>query len=57
MKVRILVEISGLRNGSPWPAVGKTLDVPDHEGKQLCESRLAEPVASRKPAETRKPKE
>lgn len=44
MKVRIKGDISGSRNGVPWPARGETIDLPDDEAAQMCESGLATPV-------------
>ena len=38
--------------GSHWPPPGETVEVPDEEGKTLCENGLAEPVAQRKKTET-----
>lgn len=35
MLVRMLINITGARNAEPWPAMGETLDVPDHEGADL----------------------
>ncbi|NYD43937.1 hypothetical protein [Nocardioides panaciterrulae] len=35
MKVRIKVAQTGLYNGAPWPAVGKTIDLPDHVAKGM----------------------
>lgn len=37
----MVTEISGLRNGKPWPAIGETIDLPDDEAKALL---LAEQV-------------
>jgi hypothetical protein len=44
VKVRIKGDISGSRNGAPWPARGETIELPDDEGAQLCASGLAAPV-------------
>ncbi|WP_262059672.1 hypothetical protein [Streptomyces sp. STR69] len=44
MKVRITGDISGSRNGVPWPKRGETIELPDDEGAQLCASGLASPV-------------
>lgn len=45
MKIKMVAEVSGTRNGEPWPARGKTLDVPDYEGADLCAAGLALPVS------------
>lgn len=44
MKVRIKGDISGSRNGVPWPKRGETMELSDDEGAQLCASGLASPV-------------
>lgn len=46
MKVRMSVDVSGSRNGQPWPAKGQVADLPDTEAADLCASGMAEPVAS-----------
>lgn len=45
MKVRIQGDISGSRDGVPWPKRGETMELPDDEGASLCASGLAAPVA------------
>ena len=44
MKVRMKVQITGLRNNVRWPAPGAVVDLPDNEGAKLCASGLAVPV-------------
>lgn len=44
MKVRLKLEMSGMRHGVPWPPYGETLEVEDAEGAQLCQAGIAEPV-------------
>lgn len=51
MRVRMKVDISGARDGKPWPARGEVADLPDDEAAGLCESGMAEPVAERDKAE------
>lgn len=46
MKVRIQGDISGSRDGVPWPKRGETMELPDDEGASLCASGLAVPVKS-----------
>jgi hypothetical protein len=48
VKIKMKVDISGSRNGQPWPARGETVEVPDGEGADLCAAGMAEPVSSRK---------
>lgn len=52
MRVRMKVDVSGTRNGQPWPRRGQVADVDDAEGAQLCHAGLAEPVAVAEPVET-----
>lgn len=45
MQIRMLVTMSGTRNGSRWPARGETTDLPDGEASRLIAAGLAEEVA------------
>lgn len=47
MKVRMKVDMSGSRDGEPWPHRGETVDLSDVEGAKLCNSGIAEPVADK----------
>jgi hypothetical protein len=47
VKIRMKADISGARNGRPWPRRGDTIDVPDGEGADLCAAGIAEPVADK----------
>lgn len=51
MKVRMKVDMSGTRNGQPWPPRGEVADVDDREGADLCAAGIAEPVAETAPVE------
>lgn len=53
MRVKLLIELSGDRDGRPWPARGEEVDLPDDEGALMCANGYAEPVAERKRPETR----
>lgn len=44
MRVRMKIDVSGSRDGQPWPKRGETLDLPDDEGAKLCAAGMAEPV-------------
>jgi len=44
MLVKMLVEVSGLRDGKPWPSKGGTVELPDDEAVVLFENRMAAPV-------------
>lgn len=48
MKVKMKIDVSGSRNGQPWPARGETVELPDAEGADLCAAGMAEPVSNRK---------
>ena len=45
MKVTMLVQISGTRDGKPWPNLGDVLTTSDAEGADLCSLGYAEAVA------------
>ena len=47
MKIRLKTEITGLRNGVPWPAVGETMELPDNEAAEMCAAGHGEPVAEK----------
>lgn len=40
-KVRLVRQISGTRDGVPWPAPGEFLEVPDAEAAELIEIGIA----------------
>lgn len=44
MRVKMLVEVSGLRDREPWPPRGGTVELPDDEAVSLIERRMAIPV-------------
>jgi hypothetical protein len=44
MKVVLRHDISGTRNGEPWPPAGAELDLPDAEAAPLLASGAARPV-------------
>ncbi|MFI6560392.1 hypothetical protein [Streptomyces sp. NPDC050534] len=48
MKIRMKADVSGSRDGEPWPPRGGTLVLPDEEGAALCASGIAEPVSDDK---------
>lgn len=43
MKVRMLVTMSGTRNGKEWPARGNPIELPDDEAQQLIAQSMAIP--------------
>lgn len=47
------IQISGSRDGLPWPAIGGEITVPDAEGAELCAQGYATPVAAAPVAEKR----
>lgn len=46
MKIRMKVDVSGVRDGQPWPPRGEEVEVGDQEGADLCAAGIAEPVAA-----------
>ena len=42
MRVRMKVNLSGTRDGEPWPERGKTVDLPDDEAQHLIRAGIAE---------------
>ena len=44
MKVRMRVQITGLRNNVRWPGPGEVVDLPDAEAAKLCKNGFADPV-------------
>ena len=44
MRVKMKVQLSGTRNGKPWPGMGETLELPGEEAAQMCASGMAETV-------------
>jgi hypothetical protein len=41
MKVQMIAQISGTRNGEDWPRSGGFIDLPDDEAAQLVANKLA----------------
>lgn len=44
MRVKMLISVSGTRNGVDWPLVGGEIDLPPDEAADLCEAGYASPV-------------
>lgn len=44
VRVAMLAQISGTRDGAEWPAVGGEIELPADEANQLIKSFLARPV-------------
>ncbi|WP_326808174.1 hypothetical protein OHB04_22815 [Streptomyces sp. NBC_01775] len=42
MRVRMRAELSGTRDGLPWPQKGQTVELPDEEAAHLVAAGLAE---------------
>jgi len=47
MKIRMKADVSGSRNGKPWPRRGETVDVPAAEAADMCAAGIAEPVGDK----------
>jgi hypothetical protein len=50
MRVRMRVEVSGTRDGKPWPQRGQIAEFNDEEALELCASGIGEPVKYEQPA-------
>lgn len=46
MRVKMIVQLSGTRDGKPWPGRGEVVDLPDEEAAQMCASGMAETAKS-----------
>ncbi len=44
MRIRMLVDMAGTRDGQPWPARGETADLPTAAAAHLVASGVAEEV-------------
>jgi hypothetical protein len=44
VKVRLLVNISGTRDGEDWPQLGETADLPAEEAASMIAAGMAEAV-------------
>lgn len=47
MKIRMLVEMAGSRNGEPWPKRGEIAELPTAEAAHYVASGIAEQVPER----------
>jgi len=56
VKVTMKVDVTGTRDGQPWPARGETLDVPDDEARELIHAGIADPVVDKKTEKATAPK-
>lgn len=52
MRVRLLVSLSGTRNGVEWPTKGNTIDLPEQEARDMIHAQQAIPDADFRHAET-----
>lgn len=50
--MRMRVDVSGTRDGQPWPSRGSVIELPDDEGAEYCRSGMAEPVTTFTAVET-----
>ena len=44
MRIRLVGEMSGTRDGQDWPPRGSVVDLPDEEAAQLLARGMARPV-------------
>lgn len=49
MQVRLLVSLSGTRDGEEWPPAGTVVDLPDATAVHMLDGGLAEPVRAAAP--------
>lgn len=62
MRVKLLVHLTGTRNGAEWPPYGAEIELPDEEAASMVAAGMAQPVTKHRdsekavpePAETRK---
>lgn len=54
MRVRMLVQVTGTRNGAAWPAPGEEIDLPKHEAEKLVAAGHAERTVEPKKSARRK---
>jgi hypothetical protein len=50
MKVRIVVQPTGLINGEPWAPVGEEMDIPQAVAESMAEVGHVEIVVEKRPA-------
>jgi hypothetical protein len=46
MKIRLKSDVSGSRDGVPWPPRGSVVDLPEEEAVPMCQNGMAVPVDS-----------
>jgi len=46
MKIRMIAEVSGMRNGVDWPPRGSVMELPDSEAEEYISAGLAVPVTT-----------
>lgn len=44
MLVRMIGEVSGTRDGAPWPGIGREIELPADEAVPLIQARMAVPA-------------
>lgn len=47
MRIKMLISVSGTRDGADWPPVGGEIDLPGDEAADLCDAGYATPVKAR----------
>lgn len=47
MQVKLVGDMSGLRNGEPWPSIGDTIDLTDDEANQMLINGSAVPAGQK----------
>lgn len=52
MRIRMTHDVTGMRNGEPWPPRGTVVDLPDAEALDYINADMAVPVTVYRSAET-----
>lgn len=55
MRVKLLVHLTGTRDGANWPGYGEEMDLPDIEARDMISAGMARPVTTFRDAETAVP--
>lgn len=51
MRVKLLVHLTGTRNGANWPNYGEEMDLPEIEATDMIAAGMAQPVTTFRDAE------
>jgi hypothetical protein len=51
MRVKLLIHLTGTRNGAEWPGRGEEMELPDNEASSMVAAGMAEPVTKHRDSE------